>query len=60
MADEKILNIILDNIKEAKTDVKEDIKQLRCEMNNRFENIENTIYGMKKDMVKKKQLRKTS
>lgn len=53
MADEKILNIILDNVKELKADVKEDIKQLRNEMNSKFENMEKTIAGMKEDMVKK-------
>jgi hypothetical protein len=49
MADEKILNIILDNVKELKADVKEDIKQLRNDMNDKFEKIEK----INKDMVKK-------
>lgn len=57
MADEKILNMILDNFKDLKIDmksdkaeIKEDIKNLTSEIKSRFENIETSI----NDVVKKK------
>src|SRR4030042_994551 len=53
MAEEKILNLILENMKEMKTDMKEDLKNLRVEMNSKFDNIENVVKGIKEDMVKK-------
>jgi hypothetical protein len=54
MADDgKILNLILENMKEFKTDVKEDIKNLRVEINSKFDNLENAVKEIKEDMVKK-------
>jgi len=50
MADEKILNIILESIKELKTDVKAEISELKADMNSRFDK----ILGITDDLVKKK------
>jgi len=52
--DEKILNLILENQKEFKTDFREEIKQFKADVNSKFENIENAIKEINKDVIKKK------
>ncbi len=53
MSEEKILNIILENVKEFRQEVREDFKNIKDEMSLKFNDIEKKIAKIEEEMIKK-------
>ena len=53
MADEKILNIILEQVKDFRSEVREDLKSLKSEVSSKFNDIEKKIAKIEETMIKK-------